>query len=153
MKAVNMDISPELLRQAVTAANDALVIADARLPDKPLVYVNPAFERLTGYRPEEALGKHCCFLQGADTQQEGLVAIREALRTGASCETTVRSYRKDGTPFWNQLTLAPIVNRMAISPTTCARCRTSPRACRPSSSCSRSTASSSAPSACSRRSR
>jgi diguanylate cyclase (GGDEF)-like protein/PAS domain S-box-containing protein len=112
MKAVNMDISPELLRQAVTAANDALVIADARLPDKPLVYVNPAFERLTGYRPEEVLGRNCCFLQGTDTQQEGLAAIREALRIGSSCETTVRSYRKDGTPFWNQLTLAPIVNRM-----------------------------------------
>jgi diguanylate cyclase (GGDEF)-like protein/PAS domain S-box-containing protein len=112
MKAVNMDIGSELLRQAVAAAHDALVIADARLPDKPLVYVNPAFERLTGYRPDEALGKDCCFLQGADNQQEGLHTLREALRSGSACTTTLRSYRKDGTPFWNQLTLAPIVNRM-----------------------------------------
>jgi diguanylate cyclase (GGDEF)-like protein/PAS domain S-box-containing protein len=112
MEAVNMDINPELLRQAVTAAHDALVIADARLPDKPLVYVNPAFERLTGYRPEEVLGRDCCFLLGTDTQQEGLQVIGNALRTGSSCMTTLRSYRKDGSQFWNQLTLAPIVNRM-----------------------------------------
>jgi diguanylate cyclase (GGDEF)-like protein/PAS domain S-box-containing protein len=107
-----MDISSELLRQAVVAAHDALVIADARLPDKPLIYVNPAFERLTGYRPEEALGRNCRFLQRDENKQEGLAVVREALRAGTSCTVTLRNYRKEGSLFWNQLTLAPIVNRM-----------------------------------------
>src|SRR5215470_15412663 len=105
------DINPELLRQAVAASNDGLVIADARLPDMPLVYVNPAFERLTGYRAEEVLGKNCRFLQRDDTRQEGLDELRLALKSGESCVVTVRNYRKDGSPFWNELSVAPIVER------------------------------------------
>jgi len=105
------DISAELLRQAVTASNDGLVIADARLPDVPLVYVNPAFERLTGYRPEEVLGKNCRFLQRDDTRQDGLDELRAALKAGSSCMVTLRNYRKDGSMFWNELSLAPIPER------------------------------------------
>ncbi|HTO44173.1 MAG TPA: diguanylate cyclase [Burkholderiales bacterium] len=105
------DINPELLRQAVAASNDGLVIADARLPDMPLVYVNPAFERLTGYRAEEVLGKNCRFLQRDDTHQDGLDELRLALKSGESCVVTVRNYRKDGSPFWNELSVAPIVER------------------------------------------
>ena len=105
------DISPELLRQAVTASNDGLAIADARLPDMPLVYVNPAFERLTGYRSEEALGKNCRFLQRDDTRQDGLGELRAALKAGTSCMVTLRNYRKDGSMFWNELSLAPIPER------------------------------------------
>ena len=105
------DINPELLRQAVAASNDGLVIADARLPDMPLVYVNPAFERLTGYRAEEVLGKNCRFLQRDDTHQDGLAELRLALKSGDSCVVTVRNYRKDGSPFWNELSVAPIVER------------------------------------------
>jgi len=105
------DINPELLRQAVAASNDGLVIADARLPDMPLVYVNPAFERLTGYRAEEVLGKNCRFLQRDDTHQDGLDELRLALKNGESCVVTLRNYRKDGSPFWNELSLAPIIER------------------------------------------
>jgi len=105
------DINPELLRQAVAASNDGLVIADARLPDMPLVYVNPAFERLTGYRAEEVVGKNCRFLQRDDTHQDGLDELRLALKSGESCVVTVRNYRKDGSPFWNELSVAPIVER------------------------------------------
>jgi len=105
------DINPELLRQAVAASNDGLVIADARLPDMPLVYVNPAFERLSGYRAEEVLGKNCRFLQRDDTHQDGLDELRLALKSAESCVVTVRNYRKDGSPFWNELSVAPIVER------------------------------------------
>jgi diguanylate cyclase (GGDEF)-like protein/PAS domain S-box-containing protein len=105
------EINPELLRQAVAASNDGLVIADVRLPDIPLVYVNPAFERLTGYRAEEVLGKNCRFLQRDDTRQDGLEEIRAALKSGGNCMVTVRNYRKDGSPFWNELSLAPILER------------------------------------------
>jgi diguanylate cyclase (GGDEF)-like protein/PAS domain S-box-containing protein len=105
------DISSELLRQAVAASNDGLVIADARLPEMPLVYVNPAFERLTGYRPDEVLGKNCRFLQRDDTRQDGLDELRAALKSGNSCTVTLRNYRKDGSMFWNDLSLAPISER------------------------------------------
>jgi diguanylate cyclase (GGDEF)-like protein/PAS domain S-box-containing protein len=106
-----MDISPELLRRAVSAANDGLVIADARLPDLPLIYVNPAFERITGYTAKEVLGKSCEVLHRGETRRDPLTALREALRGGSSCVTTVRNYRKDGSMFWNQLTLSPISDR------------------------------------------
>jgi diguanylate cyclase (GGDEF)-like protein/PAS domain S-box-containing protein len=105
------DVSPELLRQAVAASSDGLVIADARLLDMPIVYVNPAFERLTGYRAEEVLGRNCRFLQRHETRQHGLEVVRAALRAGTSCVATVRNYRKDGSMFWNELSLAPMLDR------------------------------------------
>jgi diguanylate cyclase (GGDEF)-like protein/PAS domain S-box-containing protein len=104
------DNHTDLLRRAVTASAEGLVIADAGQTDMPLVYVNPAFERLTGYRAEEALGRNCRFLHRDDTRQAALDAVREALRTGNTCEVVVRNYRKDGTMFWNQLNLSPMLD-------------------------------------------
>jgi diguanylate cyclase (GGDEF)-like protein/PAS domain S-box-containing protein len=104
------DIQTDLLRRAVTASTESLVIADARQPDLPLVYVNPAFERLTGYRADEVLGRNCRFLQRDDARQAPLDHVREALRKGASCEVLLRNYRKDGTLFWNQLSLSPMLD-------------------------------------------
>ena len=105
------DVSPELLSQAVAASNDGLVIADVRLQDMPLIYVNPAFERLTGYHADEALGKNCRFLQRNDARQPGLDLVRAAIRDGTSCVATLRNYRKDGSMFWNELRLAPMADR------------------------------------------
>ena len=110
-KPMKTEVNTELLRQAVAASNDGLVIADARLPDMPLVYVNPAFERLTGYRADEVLGKNCRFLQREDTNQDGLDEVRVALKRSASCMVTLRNYRKNGSMFWNELSLAPILER------------------------------------------
>jgi len=104
-------IHSDLFRLAVAASNDGVVIVDARARDMPLVYVNPAFERLTGYQAAEVLGHNCRFLQGEDTQQEGLAVVRSALKSGASCVTTLRNYRRDGSLFWNELRLAPIRDR------------------------------------------
>jgi diguanylate cyclase (GGDEF)-like protein/PAS domain S-box-containing protein len=100
----------DLLRRAITASAEGLVIADARQPDMPLVYVNPAFERLTGYRAEEALGRNCRFLHRDDVRQQALDSVREALRAGTSCEALLRNYRKDGTLFWNQLNISPMLD-------------------------------------------
>jgi diguanylate cyclase (GGDEF)-like protein/PAS domain S-box-containing protein len=104
------DIHTDLLRRAITASTESLVIADALQPDMPLVYVNPAFERLTGYRAEEALGRNSRFLHRDDVRQAALDSVREALRTGNSCEALLRNYRKDGTLFWNQLSLSPMLD-------------------------------------------
>jgi diguanylate cyclase (GGDEF)-like protein/PAS domain S-box-containing protein len=105
------DVTTELLRQAVAASNDGLVIADVRLADMPLIYVNPAFERLTGYHATEALGKNCRFLQRNDTRQPGLEVVRASIRDGTSCVVTLRNYRKDGSMFWNELRLTPMADR------------------------------------------
>jgi two-component system, cell cycle response regulator len=104
------DLSSDLLRRAMHASTEGLAIADVGKADMPLIYVNPAFERLTGYAAHEALGRNCRFLQRDDVRQTGLAAIREALRTGTPCSALVRNYRKDGTMFWNQLGLAPILD-------------------------------------------
>src|SRR5690349_19841233 len=99
-----------LFHQAILASTDGLVIADASTADLPLIYVNPAFEKLTGYAAAEVLGHNCRFLQGGETDQLGLALIRAALENREGCVVTVRNYRKDGTPFWNELSLNPILN-------------------------------------------
>ena len=94
--------------QAIEASIESMSIADARLPDMPLFYVNPAFEAVTGYSAEEVLGKNCRFLQGDDKDQPALDELRTALKEGQECVVTLRNYRKDGTLFWNELHLSPI---------------------------------------------
>jgi PAS domain S-box-containing protein len=84
------------------------VIADARLPDMPLIYVNPAFERITGYSTSEVLGYNCRFLQGNKTSQPAVAQLRAAIKAGEHCTVTLLNYRKDGSPFWNELTISPI---------------------------------------------
>jgi len=97
------------LRDRALAANPTgLTIADARVPDLPLLYVNAAFERISGYAAEELLGRNCRFLQGAASDQPALADIREALRTGGACQVVLSNTRKDGTLFWNDLTIAPV---------------------------------------------
>ncbi|WP_207280739.1 sensor histidine kinase [Thiocystis violacea] len=86
-------------------------VADANAPDLPLVYVNPAFQSMTGYEADELLGRNCRFLQGHDTDQEALAVVRAALREGREASVLLRNYRKDGTLFMNQLRLAPVRDR------------------------------------------
>ena len=97
-----------LSNQAIAASSNGIVIADASKPDIPLTYVNPAFERLTGYTAQEVIGRNCRFLQGQDTDQPGLIELRKALRDGKGCTVVLSNYRKDGTRFWNELTVSPI---------------------------------------------
>jgi len=97
-----------LLARAVEASMDGITIADARAPDLPLIYVNPAFERMTGYSREESLGRNCRFLQNGDDRQPGLDELRLALKQGRATRVLVRNYRKDGAAFWNELALAPV---------------------------------------------
>jgi PAS domain S-box-containing protein len=97
-----------LSNQAIAASSDGIVIADARKPDMPITYVNPAFEQLTGYEAEEVIGRNCRFLQGKDTDQPALNELREALRQGRGCKVILSNYRKNGTLFWNELSISPI---------------------------------------------
>ncbi len=93
---------------AVRATPMPMVISDVRLADNPLVFVNDAFCRLTGYAHEEAVGRNCRFLQGPDTDPVAVGRIRDAIQTVRPIEIDIRNYRKDGEPFWNRLLMAPV---------------------------------------------
>jgi len=98
----------EVRDRAVVAAGLAFTISDPRLPDSPLVFVNPAFERTTGYGRDEAQGRNCRFLQGPDTDPEAVQRLRDALVAEEHATVTLLNYRKDGTAFWNELSLSPV---------------------------------------------
>src|SRR5258705_8823034 len=99
-----------LQANAIESSGNGILIADAAKADHPLVYVNPAFEKTTGYSAAEAIGRNCRFLQGTDTDQPGLEEVPIALREGKETEVVLRNYRKDGNLFWNQLKISPVRN-------------------------------------------
>jgi PAS domain S-box-containing protein len=103
-------ISLELLKKAVDASNDGIVIAEQEGEDNILIYVNKAFERLTGYSAEEILYQDCRFLQTGDREQAGLQEIREAIKDGRNARVVLRNYHRDGSMFWNELSISPIHN-------------------------------------------
>ena len=97
-----------LLGRAVAASSNGIVITDPRVPDNPIVYVNPAFEEISGYTADEVMGRNCRFLQADDREQPALDELREALTEARECRVVLRNYRKDGTPFWNELYVSPV---------------------------------------------
>ncbi|WP_418139417.1 EAL domain-containing protein [Oceanimonas smirnovii] len=101
-----------LLKRGIEATPNGVVMADATLPDMPLVYVNKAFLNITGYLREDVLGRNCRFLQGSNTDPQAVSAIKEAISACREHECTLLNYRKDGTPFWNQLIIAPVFNSL-----------------------------------------
>jgi PAS domain S-box-containing protein len=104
-------ITASLLQMVINASNDGIVVSEKEGDqDNILIYVNPAFERLTGYTSEEILYQDCRFLQAGDREQESLSRLREVIRRGGSCREILRNYRKDGTPFWNELSLSTVKN-------------------------------------------
>ncbi len=100
----------KLYEQAIASVPSGITIADCRDPQYPLIYCNSAFEKITGYQAQEILGKNCRFLQGNDTEPAALEQVRICLREQVKCRVTLKNYRKDGTSFWNELSLIPIVN-------------------------------------------
>ncbi len=98
-----------LLQRALAASSSGITICDARLPDQPLVYVNPAFEALSGFPAAEVLGRNCRFLQGADTEAAAVARLRRALRRGEECTETLLNHRgPERTPWWNEVHLSPV---------------------------------------------
>ena len=94
--------------RAVVAAGLSFTISDPNLPDDPLVFVNPAFERTTGYTAQEALGRNCRFLQCEQTEPRAVEDVRRALRAQEHAAVTLLNRRKDGSLFWNELSLSPV---------------------------------------------
>ncbi|GAA4001631.1 hypothetical protein GCM10022631_10210 [Deinococcus rubellus] len=101
-------LDPQLLIQALAACTVGVVMTDACHDDAPIVYVNPAFEALSGYTADEILGRNCRFLQGQDRDQPGVEKIRQAMAEQRRTTVILRNYRKDGTLFYNELSLSPV---------------------------------------------
>ena len=99
-----------LVRAVMEHVDSGITIADATHPDVPLVFVNKGFERITGYSSAESVGISCRFLQGSETDQEGLGVLRDALRRKEPCVVRLRNYRKDGSLFYNELHLSPVID-------------------------------------------
>jgi PAS domain S-box-containing protein len=98
------------LRHQLDALNTAVVVVDVSSGEMPIVYVNKRFEQMTGYTAEEAVGRNCRFLQGEDRDQPGIIKLREAIARRQSCHVVLRNYRKDGSPFQNELLISPVVD-------------------------------------------
>ncbi|MEX0959097.1 MAG: EAL domain-containing protein [Burkholderiales bacterium] len=100
--------SLRILDRAIKATVNPVVITDPNQADNPIVYVNPAFEAVTGYSAQEAVGRNCRFLQGDDRDQPELERMRVLLREQQEGAIVLRNYRKDGRPFWNEMRVAPV---------------------------------------------
>jgi len=103
-------IDADFYRRLLDTSPEGVVLVDAQHPDRPVIYVNPGFEALTGYSAAELLGRNLRLLQGEDREQDGRHRLREALRLGESCRVLLRNYRKDGTLFWNEITVLPLLD-------------------------------------------
>jgi diguanylate cyclase (GGDEF)-like protein/PAS domain S-box-containing protein len=99
---------PDMYRRLVESSPEGVVLIDAQGSDHPVIYVNPAFEALTGYSAAELKGRNLRLLQADDREQDGRHRLRDALNRGETCRVLLRNYRKDGTLFWNELTVLPL---------------------------------------------
>ncbi|QDU78777.1 Blue-light photoreceptor [Polystyrenella longa] len=104
---------PQELRlnhRAMESTGEGITIADARLPDIPIIYANKAFYQLTGYSAEDVIDHNCRFLQGSETNPATVEQIREAIKNSREVTVEILNYRKDGTTFWNRLRITPILD-------------------------------------------
>ncbi|XP_047310369.1 phototropin-2-like [Impatiens glandulifera] len=96
------------LKDALSTLQQTFVVSDATKPDCPIVYASSGFFTMTGYSSKEIVGKNCRFLQGAETDQKEVEKIRDAVKNGKSYCGRLLNFKKNGTPFWNLLTVTPI---------------------------------------------
>ena len=94
-----------MYRRLLESSPEGMVLIDALNPDHPVVYANPGFEALTGYVAADLLGKNLRLLQGDDRDQDARHRLRESMSRGETCRVLLRNYRKDGTVFWNEVTV------------------------------------------------
>ena len=98
----------KLRDRAIAASSNGIVITDPNRPDNPIIYVNQKFEQITGYGTDETVGQNCRFLADGDREQPGVDELRLAIQEGREWSGPLRNYKKDGTPFWNELYIAPV---------------------------------------------
>ena len=94
--------------RAMDEAPFGVSISDPDREDNPLVFVNERFRELTGYDTDEVIGRNCRFLQGEGTDSARVAEIREAIDAEEPVTVELRNYRRDGTEFWNRVTVSPV---------------------------------------------
>jgi diguanylate cyclase (GGDEF)-like protein/PAS domain S-box-containing protein len=105
-----MTFDAELYRRLLDSSHEGVVLVDAQQPEHPVVYANPGFEALTGYTAAELVGKNLRLLQRDDREQDARHRLRDAMVRGGTCRVLLRNYRKDGTVFWNEMTVLPLLD-------------------------------------------
>lgn len=102
---------PRVLSQILDSCVNGISLTDPDQEDNPLIYVNEAFEKITGYKKEEILGKNCRILQGNDRDQEGSQRVREAIQKRVPVEVDLKNYKKNGELFYNHLAINPVFDQ------------------------------------------
>lgn len=113
---MNFELSkqdPRVLSLLLDSCVNGVSLSDVKQPDMPLVFVNESFERMTGYRKEEILGRNCRFLQGNDREQECLGGMREAIKNKLPFQCEIKNYKKNGDIFYNYLAISPIFDPLS----------------------------------------
>ena len=101
----------DLFFNAVETTRMPMIVTDPHQADNPIIFVNRAFERMTGYTRDELIGTNCRFLQGPETDREVVTELRLAIAEQREFSTEIINYRKDGSSFWNALFVSPVFNR------------------------------------------
>jgi diguanylate cyclase (GGDEF)-like protein/PAS domain S-box-containing protein len=101
-------IDDAMYRRLVETSPEGVVLVDALNPINPVIYANRAFETLSGYPSVELVGRNLRLLQGEDREQDALHRLRDALSRGEPCRVLLRNYRKDGSLFWNEMSILPL---------------------------------------------
>ena len=100
--------SSDPFASAVRATRMPMLITDPNQPDNPIVFVNKAFSKLTGYAHDEIIGRNCRFLQGPETSRQDVTRIRDAIERRVPIEIELLNHKKDGEVFWNRLLISPV---------------------------------------------
>lgn len=103
-----MNTQIQLLEAMLDGSKVGTIVTDPEKEDNPIIYANQTFTEMTGYDKEELLGRNCRFLQGRETAPDAVDQIRQAVKGQEKTTVVLRNYRKDGTPFWNRLAIAPV---------------------------------------------
>ncbi len=104
----------QLRQRAIEASANAIVIVSAEAPDYPIEYVNPAFERNSGFTAAEMLGKTVRALQCDERDQQAIMEIRAALREQREGKAVLRNLRKDGSIYWSEFYVSPVIDQNAV---------------------------------------
>ncbi|ANU18667.1 biphenyl 2,3-dioxygenase [Planococcus maritimus] len=105
---MEVDTQIQLLEAMLDGSQVGTIVTDPAKEDNPIIYANQTFTEMTGYAKEELFGQNCRFLQGSETDPEAVDQLRQAIKNQEKTTVILRNYRKDGTPFWNRLAIAPV---------------------------------------------
>lgn len=102
------DDSNSIFFAAVKTTQMPMIVTDPNVPDNPIVFANPAFMNMTGYGPDELIGKNCRLLQGPDTDPDTITELRRSIEQRRETAVEILNYKKNGAAFWNALFMSPV---------------------------------------------